>query len=202
MAFSAVLLAGGESRRMRTDKATLIFRGEPLWQRQIDTLRDAAFEKIFLSARAECAWRPRDVELLLDDPPSRGPLSGIAAALARSSTSHLLALAIDMPLMTASHLRYLCSLAAPGSGIIPLIGERAEPLAAIYPAEAVHDFAAALKRSDFALQPLVRRLMAEGKMHALQVRRDEQSLYRNLNEPVDLAAIEFARTHAGARLWR
>ena len=32
---SAVLLAGGESRRMGKDKATLSYRGKPLWQIQL-----------------------------------------------------------------------------------------------------------------------------------------------------------------------
>ena len=38
MNLSAVLLAGGESRRMGQDKATLEFRGGPLWQRQLELL--------------------------------------------------------------------------------------------------------------------------------------------------------------------
>jgi len=36
---SAVLLAGGESRRMGKDKATVLFQGKPLWQIQLDLLR-------------------------------------------------------------------------------------------------------------------------------------------------------------------
>ena len=36
---TAVLLAGGESRRMGADKATLICDGEPLWARQLATLK-------------------------------------------------------------------------------------------------------------------------------------------------------------------
>ncbi|MBO0696335.1 MAG: NTP transferase domain-containing protein, partial [Verrucomicrobia bacterium] len=40
MNISAVLLAGGQSRRMGTDKATLPFRGKPLWQIQLGLLRE------------------------------------------------------------------------------------------------------------------------------------------------------------------
>ena len=81
MDLSAVLLAGGESRRMGTDKATILFRGKPLWQIQLETLRNLRPAEIFLSVRMDPLWRPRDVQFIADVPPSRGPLSGIAASL-------------------------------------------------------------------------------------------------------------------------
>src|SRR5258707_3362744 len=91
---SAVLLAGGESRRMGTDKATFLFRGKPLWQVQLETLRRLRPAEIFLSARTDPSWRPDDVQFIADIPPSCGPLSGIAASLVKIRTAHLLALAI------------------------------------------------------------------------------------------------------------
>src|SRR5437773_9544942 len=100
MTLTAVLLAGGESRRMGTEKATIVFNGEPLWQRQIKLLRHLRPEEISVSARAERSWRPADTELVLDQPPSRGPISGLTAALGRTRTSHLIALAVDMPFIT------------------------------------------------------------------------------------------------------
>ena len=39
MTISAVLLAGGESKRMGCDKAALAWRGRPLWEWQIEKLR-------------------------------------------------------------------------------------------------------------------------------------------------------------------
>src|SRR5213080_2265371 len=118
MTLTAVLLAGGESRRMSTEKATIVFDGEPLWQRQITLLRHLRPEKILVSARAERSWRPADTELILDQPPSRGPISGLTAALARALASHHVALVVDMPFVTTAQLQDLCHRANAGCGVV------------------------------------------------------------------------------------
>jgi molybdopterin-guanine dinucleotide biosynthesis protein A len=187
MTLSAVLLAGGESRRMGSEKATIIFQGEPLWRRQINLLRNLHPDEIFISARVEYSWRPADTQLLLDEPPSRGPISGLAAALTRMQTDHLIALAVDMPCMTSAHLRFLCNLTTPGCGVLPMIGERSEPLAALYPREACSDFSAALAGDEFSLQPLSRHLVQAGKLRIFQISEKEEELYRSVNEPRDLS---------------
>ena len=186
MSISAVLLAGGKSRRMGEDKATLLFQNVPLWQGQLELLRKLQPEALFISAQTDPKWRPADVEFVPDAQPSRGPLSGIAAALSRITTGHLLALAIDMPFMTESYLRGLCQRVEQGRGVIPMVENRAEPLAAIYPREACDDVIVALSGSDFSLQSLVRKLIAAGKLQPFQVSEEEKTFFRNLNEPHDL----------------
>jgi len=172
MNISAVLLAGGESRRMGKDKATLLFRGRPLWQIQLELLRQLEPAEIFISARTDPTWRPADVEFVADDPPSRGPLSGLAASLAQMCTKHLLALAIDMPFMTQKYLKFLCGQIEPGRGVLPEIGNRAEPLVAIYPREVDIDFRSALSGADFSLQTLTSRLAEAGKLRTISVPDD------------------------------
>jgi molybdenum cofactor guanylyltransferase len=186
MTLTAVLLAGGESRRMGRDKAEIVFRGAPLWQRQIELLRDLGPEKIFVSARDEPSWLPLDTELLLDEPPSRGPLSGLTRALERMQTSHLVVLAIDMPFMTGEQMRFLCGLGTAGRGLVPVVNGCAEPLAAVYPREAIADFATALAGSDFSLQALIRNLARAGTIQTLNVAVEARGFYRSVNEPADL----------------
>ena len=191
MTFSAMLLAGGESRRMGRDKAALVFHDEPLWRRQLRVLRDLGPQRVFVSARTESPWLPDDTELLLDEPPSRGPLSGLAKALAQMQTTHLVVLAVDMPFVTREQLQFLCLEATEGCGVVPLIGERAEPLAAIYPKESALDFAAALAGIDLSLQSLVRKLAAAGKVRLLPVSSEDENLYLSLNNPSDLKEGRF-----------
>src|SRR5439155_3259042 len=184
--------------RMGKDKATLLFRSEPLWRIQLSLLRKLAPVEILVSARNDPAWRPSDVSFVADAPPSRGPLSGISAALARAATTHLLTLAIDMPFMNEQYLYSLYSAIEPGRGVIPVMEERAEPLAAIYPVEARADFAAALSGSDFSLQKLAKELLSKGRLRVLQVKKEEEALFQNLNEPVDLERNSFVASQPGA----
>jgi molybdopterin-guanine dinucleotide biosynthesis protein A len=191
MTFSALLLAGGESRRMGRDKATLNFDGQPLWKRQLERLQTLGPEKIFVSARTAPLWLPDDVGLLLDDSPLRGPISGLTKALAAIGTTHLIVLAVDMPFMRASELRSLLELATEGRGVVPIIGERAEPLAAIYPAQVAEDFQTAVGGHDFSLQPLVRRLVAKNTMRLFAVPDNRTHFYKSVNEPGDLKEGRF-----------
>jgi len=188
MTFSAVLLAGGESRRMGTDKATFLFRGKPLWEVQLETLRRLRPGEIFVSARTDPLWRPAEVQFITDIPPSRGPLSGIAASLEKIHTAHLLALAIDMPFMNENYLRSMCEAIEPGRGVVAQIDNRAEPLAAVYPREADIDFRTALAGTDFSLQKLIRHLATSGKLLEISVTDQERPLFRNMNVMSDVDA--------------
>ncbi len=119
---------------MGRDKATLVIDGVPLWSRQLRVLEEIRPEKIVVAARARPLWC--QIEVVMDRPPSHGPLSGLAAALAELQTTHLLALAVDLPLMNSLNLRQLWSRARTGRGLIPMVGEQPEPLCAFYPMEA------------------------------------------------------------------
>jgi molybdenum cofactor guanylyltransferase len=189
MNISAALLAGGQSRRMGRDKATIPFRGEPLWQIQLDLLHKLQPAEIFVSARTDPIWRPPDLTFVPDEPPSRGPLSGLTATLARIRSNHLLVVAIDMPFMNEDHLRYLCDKIEPGRGVLPMIGNQLEPLAAIYPLEARVDFVNALSGVDFSMQTLTNHLVKIGRLRVIRVSEEEQRFYRNLNEPDDLDGL-------------
>ena len=67
-----------------------------------------------------------------------------------------------------------------------MIGDRAEPLAAIYPAQAGVDLARVLQGNDFSMQKLTSRLVAAVKLRVVAVPVTEQNLFRNLNRAADL----------------
>lgn len=186
MKLSAVLLAGGESTRMGCDKATVIFRNHPLWQHQIDLLKSLRPIEILVSARTDPAWRPADSKFVPDSPPSSGPLSGLVAALGSMNGTHLLALAIDMPLLTKPHLERMYDFIRPGRGVLPKFGTRAEPLAAIFPSEGFAHLSAALGSRELSLQRITDKMVRQGLLAVLELSPADQEYYRSLNLPADL----------------
>jgi len=185
MTLAAVLLAGGESRRMGCDKATLTIDGVPLWRRQFDLLLSLAPDSLFVSARQKPAWLPLGAHFVADPVPARGPLGGVAAALAAMHSTHLLALPVDMPAMTAGHLATLWGAASPGCGVLPWIGDQPEWLPAIYPAEALPSANALLAQADVSLGAFTRTLLAEGRIKKHPIAQSDASLYANCNAPTD-----------------
>src|SRR3954471_22198373 len=78
---TAVLMAGGRSRRMGRDKAELELGGRALWERQIEVLRALRPDALWVSGRAY-----GEVEAVADAWPDCGPLGGLASVLQRAET--------------------------------------------------------------------------------------------------------------------
>lgn len=71
--------------------------------------------------------------ILTDEFQDAGLLAGIAVGLAAASAPLVLMLAVDMPDMTTAVLRRLLKRCASGTGVVPRVNRRVEPLAAFYP---------------------------------------------------------------------
>lgn len=185
--FSAVLLAGGKSTRMGCEKALLEIDGEPLWQRQLATLRACGPAELLVSQRPDGVVPAAGVTIVHDAAPGLGPLGGVAASLRAARHPFLLVLAIDLPQMRPDFLRELAETAVrTGRGIVPLHGERFEPLAAIYPRGALALAELHLQSPDRSMQRFIRAALELGLISARELREPEPSLFQNVNRPADL----------------
>lgn len=186
---SAALIAGGRSRRMGIDKVWIHVDGEPLWQHQLATLRALEPAEIFLCGAGRDDLKVPDVRGLLDAEPGRGPLGGLAAALASSSEPFVVALAVDLPAMTAEFLAELVDeAAADGVGIVPELDGFYQGLAAVYP-RALADCAARLAAdADHSLQHFIREGIAAGLLQARPISEAGRGLFVNWNAPSDLSS--------------
>ncbi|MBB1376925.1 molybdenum cofactor guanylyltransferase [Pseudoalteromonas sp. SR43-2] len=109
--FTGVVLAGGKSSRMGSDKADLVLKNKTLLHNACDLLKDAGAKNILISrnvtnpvkssSQYSCDY-PSE-KYVKDIYPNSGPLGGIYSTLI--ATEHdLLITAVDMPLLTSSLL--------------------------------------------------------------------------------------------------
>lgn len=183
---SAVILAGGASRRMGRDKAWVEFEGRPLIQLAVDKVRALGVEEIFVSGRAGPDYSALKCPVLFDLEPGFGPLGGIERALHECSAPLLMVLAVDMPLITIPFLQKMLARCDRLTGAVPKLKGELEPLAAVYPKRchviawdcvvksrhAVRDFAAACRR--------------EQAVRTLRVTRADSACFSNWNSSADL----------------
>ncbi len=103
-----LLLAGGRSTRMRTDKAALAYHGHSQLERAMGLL-SGLLPRSFVSVRADQADDPLRArfERIIDRHQDIGPLAGVLAAQAAHPHAAWLVLACDLPLLDAASLEHL-----------------------------------------------------------------------------------------------
>jgi molybdopterin-guanine dinucleotide biosynthesis protein A len=130
---SAVILAGGESRRMGFDKAWMKLDGKPLLELAVAKVRELGIAEVFISGRAGVDYSVFHCPILIDLVPGFGPLGGIERGLQAATSPRLLVLAVDLPHMTTQFLQEAAARCDRLTGVVPEHAGQLEPLAAIYP---------------------------------------------------------------------
>ncbi len=115
---SAIILAGGKSRRMGRDKAFLELDGKPLIAHVIQRVAQVC-DEIIIVANDALAYAPFGLRVISDVYPGKGSLGGIYSGLQAARTPLVLAVACDMPFLNEALLRYLISLAPRADVIVP-----------------------------------------------------------------------------------
>lgn len=118
----------------------------------------------------------------------RGPLAGIAAAMAATHLRWNLIVACDLPYLSAEWLDWLLSraLRSRSEAIIPRTERGIEPLAAVYGRECAAPIASALARGVRKVSEAIQELRLE-IVDSNEWRRIDSSglILRNMNEPGD-----------------
>jgi molybdopterin-guanine dinucleotide biosynthesis protein A len=129
---SAIVLAGGDSRRMGRDKALLPVGGKRLIEVIVEHLR-LRFEDILISARRADDYRFLGLEVVGDAEPGLGPLRGLASTLPRTKHDIAFVTACDIPWIDLEFVERLIGLAEGFDLVLPFRPPNFyEPLFAVY----------------------------------------------------------------------
>lgn len=178
-----LVLSGGYSSRMGQDKGLLQWEKTTLIQKQVQLLQEVVCT-VFISCREEQAelYRPYG-DLLIDQLPSQGPMSGLLTAFHHSPEQAWLILPVDMPHMDAQHLAQLLNSRKPE--LVATVYQDQEsltlqPLACIWEPKALPLLTQAWEMQHFSL----RRILESHPVNT--VFPMDNSILKNVNRPEDL----------------
>ena len=133
---SLVIQAGGESRRIGSDKALLPFLGQPLIMQPLHRLAPLADEVLVTSNQPE-SLRFLGLNPVRDLMPGLGALGGLYTALSAASHPYVAVVACDMPFASPALFAFeLLLLRESGAdAVIPRSASGTEPFHAVYRGE-------------------------------------------------------------------
>ncbi len=190
---SGLVLAGGASRRMGTDKAMLVVEGangrpETLLERAIRHLREADADPVLVASgtRGRYELPPGVAEVDDGDARGSGPLAGVGAGLRRSTAPVVAVVAVDLPDASPALLQWLRTQWRPTDrGLIPLDGDgRAQPLHALLARDLAGFVMARIQADERRVLPV----LAAGGARTVAVPAEfGRAWARNVNTPEDLS---------------
>ena len=182
------ILAGGKSSRMNyNNKALLNYYNRSFIEHLIQAGED--FKEIIIIANDKTPYEHLNVRVVPDLYPGHGPLSGIQAALHASTTSHVLCIACDMPLVRKEVLNYLGQYPTGYDVLLPFYEQRLQPLCAVYSKAIETKIQEALMNQEYRLQAFIRQLNYQTVLN-MKNHKFLPTDFMNVNTPTDFKTLE------------
>jgi molybdopterin-guanine dinucleotide biosynthesis protein A len=181
---TAIVLAGGKSSRMGTDKGFIDLNGRSFMARIIETVNPFVNKVIIVSSdpNYDVFNKKRVVDII----PDSGPLAGIFSGLFYTESDVNLVLSCDVPLINEVVLNTLIEGYDAESDVTQLqSNERTMPLIALYKKQCMHTCLEALKTGERRLTKVVEQLRAK----TIILDSSLEPLVRNINTIDELKEI-------------
>jgi molybdopterin-guanine dinucleotide biosynthesis protein A len=178
---AAVLLAGGKSSRMGTNKALLTFRGKSFLQTIIDAVQPLEIP-VYLSGNG--AWlHAFGLPVVRDLAFDQGPVVALASCFSAVQAEQMLVLSCDVPQLSSQHIKRLLSEHTLDTDVtLYRSGGKDLPLVAVYSKSAFPYFEHAMNTGDRKLLSVIAKLKVK--------RINDNGNLKNINTPKDLEAIQ------------
>ena len=181
-----LVLAGGKSARMGTDKAALVYAGDPQIVRAHRALAEVCTD-VLVSVRADQADNDlyKCFELVVDRGAARGPAAGLLAAWRHARGAALLVLAVDLPLVDTAVLRRLIAARDPGAHATAFVHSdgTVEPLCTIWEPAAHAIVRARAQKSRLSLRTVLEETAIR------RVPLEDSACLQSVNTPEDYARL-------------
>ena len=181
---SLVILAGGLSRRMGRDKATLPAGDRTLIEHLARRLGPVVDETIIAGGSVQTSLE--GVRVVADHRPGLGPLAGMLAGLAAATSRHVWVVGCDLPDVEPALGGLLRAMAGDFEAVVPRPDQEPEVVCALYVRELAPRIAALLESGERSIKSLLDRsavrYLASDELRTVD---PELRSFRNINTSAD-----------------
>ena len=187
----AVVLCGGKSSRMTTDKSQLVFLGKTFLEHVIDQVSKVAVSVVVVSHSAGLPSLPANKNVIFanDHQDGLGPLEGIRVGLktlAQQQIEFAFVTGCDAPLIKPELIRVLFEKIDDYQAVVPISGNRVFGMTAIYRTELFRVAQSLLQQDRQAVKYLARNVVAKRiKINELRTVDPELDSFTNVNTQED-----------------
>ncbi len=180
---SAVILAGGNSRRMGENKALLQLDSETMIERVVNSLRPLFNEIIVVTNDQKEYSMLNNIRFVKDfkDLKTRSSLIGLYSGLYAANSDYIFAVACDMPLLNIPLINFMKNKIINQDIIIPYINGFYEPLHAFYSKNCLRPMKSQLDKKDFKILNFFSRVNIIETINNTQIRKFDPYLNSFLN---------------------
>lgn len=181
---TGILLCGGKSLRMGTDKALLELKSMPMVTYPLKIMQQFCSE-ILISVndrRLDFLGYPTIRDQIQDI----GPMGGLQACLKYSTNNLNLVLACDMPLINGLLMKKMIWVAEQYDAVVPMLNHRPEPLYALYKKNILEAVEQSIGQKVYSLQKLL------SKLNVCYIETEDEQVNElvNVNTPSEIENYE------------
>ncbi len=186
---TGIILCGGKSTRMGTNKAFIQVEGVPLIKR-IQTLFERLFDEVIIVTDRKDLFLYSGAKIYPDIIPGKGVLGGLYTGLSFSSFKFSFCVACDMPFLKEAVIEYLIKKIGDSDVVVPRTINGLEPLHGIYSKNCIRVIKQVMDSGVYRVAEIYHmvsvRVIDEKEFLFLDPARES---FINVNTPEDLGVI-------------
>ena len=183
MQITGIILSGGKSTRMGTDKALLTLNNKTLLQNAIEICKPVCQNILISSDNSN--HKNHGYKTIPDEFKNCGPLGGIYSCLKKSVTDWNFVISVDAAFVKTSFIEALAKNTVQFDAVVPVHNKGKEPLISMFHKSVLTTMEKHLKTGNFKMHNLINALNTNFLDTQTWVTKYPQIFY-NLNNPDDI----------------
>ena len=184
MEIGAIILAGGKSSRMGSDKGLLMIDDKPMVTHIIETLSKLTNDIIIVSNQSE--YYDFGLPVFEDIIKNAGPLAGIYTGLVRAKHQKNIIVSCDVPFVSAELMTFLLKDSIDNQVTIPLKNNKTHQVIGIYDKNCIEVFKQELENDQRKIKVALEKI----NLKVVDASQFNEKEFFNVNTPQELNELQ------------